>query len=117
MDICICMAKSLHCSPKTITTLLVGYTQYKMFVVLKNNNNEFFFKLKGKKKNWRICAHTYKKKSESLCISYKEIKVVLFLEQHIFPPMGIATQKFTLEPPVSLVNMKLKQGELTECHK
>ena len=25
-DTCICMAKSLHCSPQTITTLLIGYT-------------------------------------------------------------------------------------------
>lgn len=26
MDVCICMAGSLHCLPETITTLLVGYT-------------------------------------------------------------------------------------------
>ena len=26
MDTCICMAESLHCSPKTATTLLIGYT-------------------------------------------------------------------------------------------
>jgi len=26
MDTCICMTKSLHCSPETITTLLIGYT-------------------------------------------------------------------------------------------
>ena len=25
MDMCICMAEFLHCSPKTITTLLIGY--------------------------------------------------------------------------------------------
>ena len=25
MDTCICMAESLHCSPKTITVLLSGY--------------------------------------------------------------------------------------------
>ena len=25
MDTCICMAESLHCSPKTITTLLIRY--------------------------------------------------------------------------------------------
>ena len=24
--ICICIAESLHCSPETITTLLIGYT-------------------------------------------------------------------------------------------
>ena len=27
MDTCICMAESLRCSPETITTLLIGYTQ------------------------------------------------------------------------------------------
>ena len=26
MDTCICMAESLHCSPATITPLLIGYT-------------------------------------------------------------------------------------------
>ena len=26
MDICMCMAESLSCSPETITTLLMGYT-------------------------------------------------------------------------------------------
>ena len=26
MNICKCMAESLHCSPETITTLLIGYT-------------------------------------------------------------------------------------------
>ena len=26
MDTCICMAESLHCSPETITILLIGYT-------------------------------------------------------------------------------------------
>ena len=26
MDTCICMADSLHCSPETITTLLISYT-------------------------------------------------------------------------------------------
>ena len=33
MDICICLAESLGCSPETITTLLIGYapTQNKKF--------------------------------------------------------------------------------------
>ena len=26
MDTCICMAESLHCSPETATTLLIGHT-------------------------------------------------------------------------------------------
>ena len=26
MDMCICVAESPHCSPETITTLLIGYT-------------------------------------------------------------------------------------------
>ena len=35
MDTCICLAESLHCSPETTTTLLVGYTpiQNKKFKV------------------------------------------------------------------------------------
>lgn len=32
-------------------------------------------------------THTQKKKSELLCISYSEIKLVLFLEGHIFLPI------------------------------
>ena len=33
IDACMCMAESLHCAPKTITTLLIGYnpTQNKNF--------------------------------------------------------------------------------------
>ena len=44
MDTCVCMAKSLHCSPEAITTLLSGYTpiQNKKFKNIKNN----FFKKK-----------------------------------------------------------------------
>ena len=26
MDSCICMGESLHCSPETVTTLLIGYS-------------------------------------------------------------------------------------------
>ena len=35
MDTCICMAESLHCSPKTNTTLLMGYilVQNQKFVI------------------------------------------------------------------------------------
>ena len=29
MNTCICMAEPLHCSPQTIITLLIGYTQKK----------------------------------------------------------------------------------------
>ena len=45
MDTCVCMAKSLHCSPEAITTLLSGYTpiQNKKF---KNIKNIFFKKRK-----------------------------------------------------------------------
>ena len=35
IDACLCMAESLCCSPGTTTTLLIGYTQYKMLLVLK----------------------------------------------------------------------------------
>ena len=39
MDVCICMAESLHCPPETITTLLIGYTpiQNKKFKRKKMN--------------------------------------------------------------------------------
>ena len=30
MDTSICMAESVCCSPETTTTLLIGYTQYKI---------------------------------------------------------------------------------------
>ena len=41
MDTCICMPESLHCSPETVTTLLIGHTpiQNKKF---KRSKNIFF---------------------------------------------------------------------------
>ena len=39
MDTCMCMVDSLCCTPETITTLLISYTQYKMFLVLKKKTN------------------------------------------------------------------------------
>ena len=41
MDTCICMAESLHCSPETITTFLIGYTP---------KQNDFGVKKKKKRK-------------------------------------------------------------------
>ena len=35
MHTCICMAEFLHCSPKTIRTVLIDYTPINMFLVLK----------------------------------------------------------------------------------
>ena len=35
LDTCICMAKSLHCSSETITTLLICYIPIQMVLVLK----------------------------------------------------------------------------------
>jgi len=46
MDTCICVAKSLSCSPETITTLLVGYApiQNTKFKVSKNKKcNQHYF--------------------------------------------------------------------------
>ena len=34
MDTCMCRAESLHCSPETITTLLIGYTPIQNILVL-----------------------------------------------------------------------------------
>ena len=36
MDMCICMAESLCCSPETIATLLIGYIPMQKKKVLKN---------------------------------------------------------------------------------
>ena len=37
MDTCVCMAESLHCSPETPTTLLIGLSQNKIkYLKLKN---------------------------------------------------------------------------------
>ena len=52
MDTCICMAESVHHSPETITTLLIGYTPIQnAFGVLKkikknNNNKKYLHKKK-----------------------------------------------------------------------
>ena len=35
MYACICMTESLHCSPVTISTLLIGDTQYKIKSLIK----------------------------------------------------------------------------------
>ena len=32
---CVCMAESLHCSPETIITLLIGYTSIQNVFVVK----------------------------------------------------------------------------------
>ena len=38
MDTCIYMAESLHCSPETVTTLLIGYTPVQNEKLKKTNN-------------------------------------------------------------------------------
>ena len=38
MDTCICMAEFLHCSPETITTLLIGYTPIQNQKLFKKEN-------------------------------------------------------------------------------
>ena len=38
MDTCVCMADSLHYSPETITTLIVGYTPIRNVLGVKKNN-------------------------------------------------------------------------------
>jgi len=35
MDTCVCVTGLLHCSPETITTLLIGYTPIKKLKVKK----------------------------------------------------------------------------------
>ena len=42
MDTCVCMAESIHCSPKTTTTLLIGYNpiQKKTFKVTEKKKKK-----------------------------------------------------------------------------
>ena len=48
MNTCICMAESLHCSPKVTTTLLIGHTPVQNVLVL--NKNKYIPKKKKKEK-------------------------------------------------------------------
>ena len=41
MDTCIYMAESLHSSPETITTLLIGYTQIENIFMFKKKKKSF----------------------------------------------------------------------------
>ena len=46
---CTCIAESLHSSPETTTTLLIGYTPIQNVLGVKNNNNnKIFLKRKNK---------------------------------------------------------------------
>ena len=64
MDTCICMAKSLHCSLETITTLLVSYTpiQNKKFKKIKKNKSQCTIvkELYSKKKKKIVSVHRHK---------------------------------------------------------
>ena len=67
IGMCIYMAESLHCSPETITTLLIGYTsvQNKKFRKrqipydvtcmwnLKHDANELIYKTEPKSQTWK----------------------------------------------------------------
>ena len=44
MDTRICMAESLHCSPETITTLLIGFTPIQNKKVFKKENYQTCYK-------------------------------------------------------------------------
>ena len=48
MDTCMCMAESLHCSPETTPTLLIGHTlkeNKKFFFFLKEQSITFYFSI------------------------------------------------------------------------
>ena len=58
MNTCICTAESLHCSPETITTLLIGYTpKQNVFGVKKKFNN-------NKKNDRKVWLKKKKKEKE-----------------------------------------------------
>ena len=42
MDTCICMAESLHCSPETLTTLLISYTPRQTKKLKKKKKDMFY---------------------------------------------------------------------------
>ena len=50
MDICVCMAESLCCSPETIIALLIGHSPIRNALVLKNIYVQI--KLKTEKEYW-----------------------------------------------------------------
>ena len=49
-DTCICLTESLHCSPESITTLLIGYTSIQKEKRERENNNKHLFLNAQKKK-------------------------------------------------------------------
>ena len=51
LDTCICMAKCLHCSPETITTLLIGYTPIQNKKCLKRSLYQYCLTSGNKQKN------------------------------------------------------------------
>ena len=50
LDTWICMAESIHCSPETITTLLISTIQDKKFFLKRQTMTKEKMKLKEKKK-------------------------------------------------------------------
>ena len=66
MDTCICPTESLHCSPETVTTLLISYTQYK---------------IKNEKKQLELLSVPHQMLGQKLVIS----KPILF-----FPPQFLS---------------------------
>lgn len=67
MDTGTCMAELLHCSPETITTLLIGYTliQNKEFKNKKRENKETFTE-------WLVCAR-HCSKCRSACMLSRSV--------------------------------------------
>ena len=53
MDTCICMTESLHCSPGSITTLLISYKKSVFFYT----NKSFFFNAEKQGKE-ELCRET-----------------------------------------------------------
>ena len=63
---CICMAESLHHSPETIKTLLIGYTPIPNKKLKQQNKAEVLLKkIPGENSDWSDCGHMF-----SLCSNH-----------------------------------------------
>ena len=103
MDTCIWMAESLHCSPETITTLLIGYTliQNKKLKI-KTRQNAITMKRITDKEQWehRLGNIIWSNLGSSECIKKQRhtllIKVCV-VKAMIFPVVTYGCQSWTIK--------------------
>ena len=103
MDTCICMAESLHCSPETITTLLIGYTliQNKKLKI-KTRQNAITMKRITDKEQWehRLGNIIWSNLGSSECINKQRHTLLIKLcvvKAMIFPVVTYGCQSWTIK--------------------